>query len=77
MKDVKGNILPIAVETAGMVLVEGISKMNVFNNNTVKNLIEFVLKNCVMLIANSAFRSNEKEGKNEYNFYFISASLNF
>jgi len=81
MKDIKENaaenFLPIIAEAAGMVLIEGISKIDFFQSKTLQSITEFILKNCVTILANSAFRSNEKEGSGEYNFYFLSTSISF
>ena len=77
IKYVKENILPLAVETSGMVIIDGISKILSLKNQITKSLIDFALKNCVSLLVNSAFFSNEKQGISAYNFYYFSASLNF
>jgi len=77
MKNVKENILPLAAETSGIILIEGLSKIFTMENKITKSVIEFALKNCISFLVNSAFVTNEKQPIPTYNFYYFSASLNF
>jgi len=77
-ENLKDYSASLAVETAGIVLIENF--VNLFSppDNTVRSISKFVLKNCINLLAAKIFNgSSDNNSVYKYNFYFVSAGVIF
>ena len=79
MADLQENMLPLAVETSGMIVIENLVKVFAPPDKTVRGIAEFALKNCISFLMYSIFNADEKNnsGVSAYNFYYFSAGITF
>lgn len=80
MESIRENMISLAVETSGMVLIENVVKLLAPPNKIIRGLTEFTLKNCVSFLVYSIFNSSQasqNSGVYKHDFYYISAGVTF
>lgn len=80
MQSIRENMVSLAVETTGMVLIENAVRLFAPPNKIIRGLTEFTLKNCVSFLVYSIFylsQSSLRSGVYKHDFYYLSAGLTF
>lgn len=75
IEEIKDNIKPLAIETAGLVIIENVVNFFTLNDKMINGILNFALKNGFTFLMQSLEDENKKLPKWEY--YYCSVGIRF
>ena len=75
IEEIKENIKPLAIETAGLVIIENVVNFFTLNDKLINGILNFALKNGFTFLMQSLEDENKKLPKWEY--YYCSIGIRF